>query len=154
MSDNQKQQENGGNDSSKVENQFNRALRNLIALMGGEKQLKSQKIPNDAVGEVVTELLKERQEATFKLFKDKANTLLNEYATFTKECSDAEKVHQKIIVDKKKEFTKKMNDLFGTLSNVDELAKVFYQGMKEVQEAPTEDLKNEDHSLDTEEIKD
>ena len=80
----EKQQETPEQQNDKVSKQFDANFKKLVALLGGEKQLKKVSIPNDELGDVVEDLLKERRAEFIKDFKEKAKSLLDKKIDFDK----------------------------------------------------------------------
>lgn len=119
--------------NDKVSKKFEQDFKKLVALLGGEKNLKKTNVPNDELGGIVEELLKERREDFIKEFKSKAKALLDKKLEFDKEVRKAEDDLKKTVIAKKKEFSEKMKDVFGMVENINEIEKSYYQSMKETQ---------------------
>lgn len=119
--------------NDKVSKKFEQDFKKLVALLGGEKNLKKTNVPNDELGGIVEELLKERREDFIKEFKAKAKALLDKKLEFDKEVRKAEDDLKKTVIAKKKEFSEKMKDVFGMVENINEIEKSYYQSMKETQ---------------------
>ncbi len=126
------QQETPEQQNDKVTKQFDANFKKLIALLGGEKSLKKINVPNDELGTIVEDLLKERREEFVKDFKVKAKSLLDKKLDFDKEVKKAEEDFKKTVINKKKEFSDKMKEIFNMVENIQEIEKSYYNSMKEV----------------------
>ncbi len=125
-------QETPEQQNDKVTKQFDANFKKLIALLGGEKSLKKINVPNDELGTIVEDLLKERREEFVKDFKAKAKSLLDKKLDFDKEVKKAEEDFKKTVINKKKEFSDKMKEIFNMVENIQEIEKSYYNSMKEV----------------------
>ena len=103
MSDQNQQQNQQGGDTSKIEKQFDHAFNTMLAIFKGPGVFKRQTVGNDIVAGLVDELLKEREEATAKTFKEKVSALIDKKIAFDKECKKAEDDYKKLILEKKKD---------------------------------------------------
>lgn len=120
--------------NDKVSKKFDADFKKLLALLGGEKNLKKVSVPNDDLGNIVEELLKERREEFIKDFKSKAKGLLDKKLEFDKEVKKAEDELKAKVISKKKEFSEKMKEVFGMVENINEIEKSYYASMKSTQE--------------------
>lgn len=136
MEEQVKQPESQQEQNDKVSKQFDANFKKLVALLGGEKALKKVSVPNDELGTVVEDLLKERREDFIKDFKAKAKVLLDKKLEFDKEVKKAEEEFKNKVVQKKKEFSEKMKEIFGMVENMQEIEKSYYQSLKETSEEP------------------
>lgn len=136
MEEQVKQPESQQEQNDKVSKQFDQNFKKLVALLGGEKTLKKVSVPNDELGSVVEDLLKERREDFIKDFKTKAKALLDKKLEFDKEVKKAEEEFKNKIIQKKKEFSEKMKEVFGMVENMQEIEKSYYQSLKETSEEP------------------
>ena len=124
----------GGED--KVSKQFDANLRKLVAIMGGQKNMKKVSVPSDEVGDVVEELLKERRDEKVKEFKAKAKEILEKKLEFDKAVKKAEDDLKNTVNAKKKEFSEEMQKLFSFVDDIGSVEKSYYQSLKEI--APEE----------------
>lgn len=134
MEEQEVKQETPEQQNDKVSKQFEANFKKLVALLGGEKALKKISVPNDELGGVVEDLLKERREDFIKEFKSKAKSLLDKKIEFDKEVKKAEEEFKNKVAQKKKEFSEKMKELFGMVENMQEIEKSYYQSLKETSE--------------------
>jgi hypothetical protein len=68
---------NGGNDNQKVQKAYEKNLKKLVAIVGGEGNLRQvTTVKRDTLGEIVTELFKEETESVEKATKEALKTLL------------------------------------------------------------------------------
>jgi len=128
-------QETQEQQNDKVSKKFEADFKKLVALLGGDKGLKKVAVPNDELGTIVEELLKERREEFIKDFKTKAKSLLDKKLEFDKEVKKAEEEFKKSVLNKKKEFSEKMKEVFGMVENIQEIEKSYYESMKATKEA-------------------
>jgi hypothetical protein len=119
----------------KIGKAFESNFKKLVALMGGKGNLKKPSIPNDEVGDIITELLVEERVAIIDKFKTDAKSLLKAKLEFDKECKKAEELYINTVNTKKKEFTEKMVDLFKVLENINGIEASYYTSIKEVKDA-------------------
>ncbi len=134
MEEIEKQQDTPEQQNDKVSKQFDANFKKLIALLGGEKNLKKVNVPNDELGSVVEDLLKERREEFIKDFKSKAKAVLDKKIEFDKEVRKAEEALKNTVIAKKKEFSEKMKEVFSMVENIQEIEKSYYQSMKDTKE--------------------
>lgn len=120
--------------NDKVSKQFDANFKKLVALLGGDKALKKTSVPNDELGNIVEDLLKERREEFVKDFKSKAKELLDKKIEFDKEVKKAEEEFKNKVISKKKEFSEKMKGLFSMVENIQEVEKSYYSSFKETKE--------------------
>jgi len=119
----------------KIGKAFDANFKKLVAVMGGKANLKKPNIPNDEVGDIITELLAEERTAIIDKFKTDAKALLKAKLEFDKECKKAEELYINTVNTKKKEFTEKMVDLFKVLENINGIEASYYTSVKEVKDA-------------------
>jgi nitrogenase subunit NifH len=91
-------QETPEQQGDKVSKQFDANFKKLIALLGGDKNLKKVNVPNDEIGGIVEDLIKERREDFIKDFKEKAKDLLNRKLEFDKEVKKAEEQFKNTVI--------------------------------------------------------
>lgn len=122
------------NDNSKVEKRYSSNLQKLISLLGGEEPSKVAKVnvPNSEVAMIVEELLKERKTEVIALFKQRASDLLNKKVEFDKFVKQKQKELENAILDKKKEFTKQMEECFALVENIDALHTEYTNSLQDV----------------------
>lgn len=115
--------EQGGNDSNKVEKQFNELRRKFLTIFNGDEKVFRSKIPNGQVADLVNEMLKENREEVQVRLKTKGKALIIAWADFSKFEKQKKAELEKAMTDKKKEYIKQLQDFFGEIENVDTLAK-------------------------------
>jgi len=118
--------------NDKVSKEFDKNFKKLVALLGGEAAMKKVSVPNDGIGVIVEELLKERREEKIKEFKEGAKKLLDKKLEFDKETRKAEEEFKRVIISKKKEFSEEMKKVFNVVENIAEIEKSYYESMKGV----------------------
>jgi F0F1-type ATP synthase alpha subunit len=115
--------------ADKITKAFDASFKKLVALMGGDKNLKKASIPSNEVGDIVTELLKDRRKKKIDEFKTGAIALLDKKIEFDKEVRKAEEAFKNTVNAKKKEFTEEMNKLFQNLESINDIEKSYYSNL-------------------------
>ena len=115
--------------ADKITKAFEASFKKLVALMGGDKNLKKTSIPSNEVGDIVNELLKERRQKKIDEFKIGAIALLDKKIEFDKEVRKAEEAFKNTVNAKKKEFTEEMNKLFQNLESINDVEKSYYANL-------------------------
>ena len=110
-----------GND--KVAKQYEANIAKLVALMSGPQVFKKPKVKAGDVAAIIEELVAERTDSIKKEFKEKASKLIDAKVEFDKFVKQKEKEFQDAITNKKKEFNKEMDSVFGLLESIDEIKK-------------------------------
>ncbi len=137
------QQNQGQGDAGKVEKKFEQNMHKLMALLKGDEKAFKTKVPNGEIEEVIQEMLKDRRAATIKTFKEKASAILDSHVEFNKFCKQKEKEFKDSIVNKKKEFSKQMEECFNLIENMDTLAKDYKGSLTELSAGTSEDETSE-----------
>lgn len=137
-------QEKEGQEQSpdKVEKKFKQTIANLANILGlgDEKQLlPSNKVGQTEMDKIASELLKEEREKNSKEIKDQLSALLKGYADLNREISNKEKELEKIKNEKRKEFSKQADALFGRVIDMNKKQKEFKAGLAEATGSPAED---------------
>jgi molecular chaperone GrpE (heat shock protein) len=109
--------------SDKVAKQYEANIAKLVALMSGSQVFKKPKVKTGDVAAIIEELVAERTENIKKEFKEKASKLIDAKVEFDKFVKQKEKEFQDAITNKKKEFNKEMDSVFGLLESIDEIKK-------------------------------
>ena len=119
---NQDSQQNQKEDAGKIEKNYQNVFQKLVAIVGGEQNLRpTKKIKGDILSKVVEGLLKDQREKAEADIKDGLSKLLEKHVQLQKAISEKEKEFNKLKEDKKKEFTQEANNLFGKLADLDQL---------------------------------
>ena len=114
-------------------NQFETTIKKLTAILGGKENLtQSEKLPNDAISEMVTSLLQEEKERKSTEFKTELKNLLNKYVSMTKEVESKKKELEKLENTKRKEFVDAANLVFSKVDDLASLEKSFYDSINTV----------------------
>lgn len=121
--------------NDKVSKQFEANFKKLVALFGGDAVFKKPSVPNDEIGNLVEELVKERREEKIKEFKEQAKGLLDKKINFDKECKKAEEEYKQKVIQKKKEFTDEMKKTFSIIEDINEIEKSYYESIKTTKES-------------------
>lgn len=120
--------ESNDKDSQKYESN----MKKLFALFSGAQAFKKGKIANKEAGAVIEELTKERKQKMLEEFKTKASKLLDNKVLFDKFVKEETKKFEGVIIAKKKEFNKEMEELFQFVENIEELTKTYETAFKSV----------------------
>lgn len=130
MSTEGKTDENQG-EGNKVQKTFDANMSKLVALLGGEKNLKpTGKVAQDAVAKVVEELLKDKQDAAVKSIKEGIANLIETHIKLKKELIAKRKELDKLEQDKMTEFNKVAKDIFDKIDGIGELEKQYYDSLR------------------------
>jgi len=130
MADQENQQQ--GEDSNKVAKKYEDNIKKLTALLGGTAALKKTKVPNDTVGELVTELLQEDQEAAGKVLKEKIKGLVTKYISFNKEAAKLRKELEGKISAGQKDFNAAVQEVFNEIENIGAIEQNYYNTLRAV----------------------
>lgn len=115
---------------SKESQVFERNLKTLAAIVGGEEKLiPASKVPADKLGELVEGLLKEEKEATEKEIIGKLRALLNSYVTLQKELKAKEQELEKLKNQKLKEFNEASKALFARVDGLRAKEEEYYTAL-------------------------
>lgn len=139
-----KQQENPQEQGKKVQQQFERTIKKLVAIVDGNKNLKPKKVKADEIGEIVTGLFKEEREAAATQVKEDLKTLLKGYVQLNKEIEEEKNKLTKLEQQKKKEFNEVAGKLFNKIDGLDNMEKSYYSAFNAASEAAINPLNSED----------
>lgn len=132
MSDQEQQPIAAEDASNKIEKKFNENMRKLVALMGGEKRIPGKRnvVKNDDVSDIVEEMLAERKEAAKVKFKASAGALIEKKVEFEAFIKAEQKKLEAVILKKREEFNKEMDNLFAEVEDINTLRKNFEDTLK------------------------
>ena len=140
MADQNEQQ--GGNE--KVEKNYQRNLKKLVAILGGEQNLTPERsVKSDALAGVVETLLKEKREKVIAEVKQGLETLLEKHVNFQKELKAKKQELKQLEINKKKEFSEAANKVFSKISDIDELANQYKESLGSVAEEDEQEEEKE-----------
>jgi hypothetical protein len=130
MSQTQEQQQQ---EAGKVGKKFEENLKKITALLGGPKPLSGKKrLPKDAVGTLVEQLLKEKVEAAGVKFKTDLGELIEKKIAFDKAVAEEEKKLAKFKEDKMAEFNKSAQGILDQIEGIDEMTASYYSTLGQV----------------------
>ena len=96
-----------GKESQKVQDNYKKAMSNLVAIFKGESKLEtSKKIPNSEIDSLIQEVLQEEVDTKKADFKERAKKLLKSKVAYEQFIKQKEQEFQKAKDEKTKEFTK------------------------------------------------
>lgn len=124
--ENQQQQDN-----NKVAKNFEATMSKLVAILGNKDHLSPKKrIKKDILGTIVSDLLKEDNEASQTAIKTELKELLGKHVTLTKEIAVSEKQFEQLKQNKMKEFNEAANKLFGKIDNLGQIEQEYLAALK------------------------
>ena len=131
--------ENKGNDNNKVNLAYDKNLKKLVAIIGGEKNLRPvTTVQKNSMEEIAKELFKEETDAMEIKIKEDLKNLLKKRIEMVKAFDEKKKELAKLEVDKKKEFNEAAIKLFNKISDLDGLEKDYYSALVDANEANEE----------------
>lgn len=137
--------ENKGNDNNKVNVAFEKNMKKLVAIVGGEAKLRpTTNIERDALAELTKELFKEETEAAENKIKDDLKNLLKKRIEMTKAFEEKKKELAKLEIEKKKEFNEAAVKLFNRINDLNGLESDYYSALNEANNATTNSEETED----------
>lgn len=126
----QSTEEQQGKETKKVEARFERAVRQLSALMGPD-WAKPNKLQKADIPEIMTRIVQNKKEELFKIFETNYVALVEEKRRLDKTIADKEKEFKKVILDSKKEFLKKVDSALAIIAQMDQIEREYYQTLGE-----------------------
>ncbi len=123
-------QEGGEGEFGKVEKNFNKKFKTLVALVKGEGNLKRQKVAGGDVEDLVNEFLYEKREEQNLIFKQKVGALLGKYHEFSKTQEEAKKNYQKLVLEARKGFIKEMDAVFGMVDDMNSVERSYAEAIR------------------------
>jgi len=122
--------ENSGDNNQKVAKAYDKNLKKLIAIVGGEKNLKPvSKVKKSIMADLVNELFKEETEAIEKSTKDALKTLLKNRVEMQRSIDAKKKELAQLEVTKMKEFNESAVKLFNQIDGIDGLEQEYYSAL-------------------------
>jgi hypothetical protein len=124
--------ENPQEQNDKINKQYEANLKRLVALFNGDKAFKKPKVNNSDVQSIIEELTKERKEELVKQFKEKASKLLIKKVEFDQFVKQKEEELKQALNNKKKEFSKEMEECFKLIESIDNIVKEYSATFEEI----------------------
>lgn len=119
-----------GKESQKVQNNYKKAMSNLVAIFKGESKLEtSKKIPNSEIDSLIQEVLQEEVDTKKADFKERAKKLLKSKVAYEQFIKQKEQEFQKAKDEKTKEFTKEANELIGIVESIGTLQQQYLESL-------------------------
>ena len=124
------QEQTLGKESQKIQDNYKRAMDNLVAIFRGEANLAiNKKIPNSEVDNLIQEVLQEEVDAKKANFKERAKKLLKSKVEYEQFIKQKEQEFQKVKDEKTKEFTKEANELIGIVESIGTLQQQYLESL-------------------------
>ena len=121
--------EDQSKEAKKVEAKFDSALRKLTALIGPDWS-KSTKFDKEDIPEVISRIVKEKKENLFKEFQTGYIGLVEEKKKLDKVIIDKDREFKRIVLEEKKAFNKKVDNLLGLIKNMDSIEREYYDALR------------------------
>ncbi len=119
-----------GKESQKVQDNYKKAMSNLVAIFKGESKLEtSKKIPNSEIDSLIQEVLQEEVDTKKADFKERAKKLLKSKVAYEQFIKQKEQEFQKVKDEKTKEFTKEANELIGIVESIGTLQQQYLESL-------------------------
>ena len=124
------QEQTLGKESQKIQDNYKKAMDNLVAIFRGEANLAiNKKIPNSEVDNLIQEVLQEEVDAKKANFKERAKKLLKSKVEYEQFIKQKEQEFQKVKDEKTKEFTKEANELIGIVESIGTLQQQYLESL-------------------------
>lgn len=123
--------ENQQENSDKVTKEFDNNIKQLSVLLNGEKNIRAGRaVKNDAVKQLVIELLAERNKAGQEALKAEIITLLDSKVEMDKAFKAKEEELKKLKESKLKEFNEKAKKIFSKVEDMKQLTIDYESSLK------------------------
>jgi hypothetical protein len=130
MSENTENTEKTGNDNQKIQKNYEKNLKKLVAIVGGSNNLKPiNKVEKDVMSSLVQELFKEETEAIEKSTKEGLKTLLKNRIEMQRSIDAKKKELANLETAKMKEFNEAAVKLFNQINGIDALENEYYSAL-------------------------
>ena len=117
-------------ESQKIQENYKKAMGNLVAIFKGESNLTvSKKIPNSEIDNLIQEVLQEEVNEKKQNFKDRAKKLLKSKVEYEQFIKQKEQEFQKAKDEKTKEFTREANELIGIVESIGTLQQQYLESL-------------------------
>ena len=146
MEDLEKQegQETPEQKAGKIKKKFDAAMTSLTLVLGGQALYKPDKLLPKEIQAAVVELAKDEKKKLTDSFKEKAVALIQEKRTYDKEVAKIDKEAAQKKEKNMEDFTKKANDLFGMLKDINNIEKDYYDTLLSAEIGkPVEEVKKD-----------
>ena len=119
-----------GEDNNKVAKEYDKNVKTLIAIVGGDKNLyPNKKVKKDVVTTIVDGLLKQRKEKAEEEIKTDLVNILDKKVLLDKEIKAKEEELAKLKISKQKEFNESFKKIISRIENINELEKDYYNSL-------------------------
>lgn len=135
----EQQPQDAGKEAIKIENEYRQCLQMILERSDkkDEKSLSQNKLSIDEAETLIAELFKEERKAAGVAFQVKFKGLIVANAELGRIAEEEQRKLNKIILDKKKEFSKATRDAFKEVERAKNLDKAYLESMKQAVAAGT-----------------
>lgn len=127
------QNQDGGGD--KVLKLYAKNLKTIVAIVGGEKNLRPAKVKKDVFATIVQDLFKEDAEEVEAKAKESLRTLLKARVQMQREIDAKKKELATLEIAKMKEFNEAAVKLFNQVNGLNELESEYYAALSDAANA-------------------
>lgn len=136
-------QETEAEKKDKISKKHAEAMKFVTAIFGGEENLRPKKtLGGDATAMVVATLFQNKQEEFEKKAMETLSTLLEKYFQFTDETKKKQEELDKLILQKKKEFTEAVNNVKKSFNQQEIMNEGYVQALKEATQVLEDEKKD------------
>jgi hypothetical protein len=122
--------QNPQEDNNKVTKEFDKNLKTLVAIVGGNKNIyPTKKVSKDSLTTIVQGLLKDRKEDAEKLIKADLTAILDKKVALDKEIKAKEDELNKLKMAKYKEFNEAIKKVLSRIDDINSLEKEYYDSL-------------------------
>lgn len=136
MEANNPQGQEQGKEAKKVEAKYDRAIRQLTAVMGPE-WFKVKRITPGDIPDLIGEMVAEEKKKLYELFKTNYKALVDEKKKLDKTIEEKDREFKQAVLNAKKEFLKKVDQAFSVVSQIDQIEKDYYKTLGEDEDKDT-----------------
>lgn len=121
--------ENLTKDQKKIENAYKDANNKALSILKGKAFKPLTKIPNDSIEELMEEFFGDKIKEKREEFKTKFSKVLEDKIAFDNFIKQKQTEFANLVFNKKKEFTKTINDAVGIIEGIDDMKKAYLSSL-------------------------
>lgn len=118
--------------SGKEADKFQKNMKRLVALFGGQETFKQAKVASTELNDLVAKLVKDEKEATTEEFMKQAKGLIQRKRDFDKFVKLEKTKMDKAIEEKQKEFNVEMEKIFGLVTKIETIEAEYYETLTDL----------------------